>query len=152
MTNSLSVLGENQPPDVRYSWRSFSSSHRPDLNQMILAVLLDGDGRPVCPEMWPGNTADTGSLIPVVDRLRKRFSVSRVCVVADRGMISAETTAELEARGLLYILGVGERTDKQDDSASVSVTEGDCVTSPQQRLELWCADEEWFRQRGQGPR
>jgi hypothetical protein len=36
---------------------------------MILAVLLDGDGRPVCTEMWPGNTADTGSLVPVVDRL-----------------------------------------------------------------------------------
>jgi hypothetical protein len=33
---------------------------------MILAVLLDGDGRPVCTEMWPGNTADTGSLVPVV--------------------------------------------------------------------------------------
>jgi transposase len=79
---------------------------------MILAVLLDGDGRPVCTEMWPGNTADAGSLIPVVDRLRKRFSVRRVCVVADRGMISAETIAELEARGLLYILGVRERTDK----------------------------------------
>jgi len=92
--------------------RGFSKDHRPDLNQMILAVLLDGDGRPVCTEMWPGNTADAGSLIPVVDRLRKRFSVRRVCVVADRGMISAETIAELEARGLLYILGVRERTDK----------------------------------------
>jgi transposase len=42
---------------------------------MILAVLLDGDGRPVCTEMWPGNTADVGSLVPVVDRLRKRFSI-----------------------------------------------------------------------------
>jgi len=92
--------------------RGFSKDHRPDLNQMILAVLLDGDGRPVCTEMWPGNTADTGSLIPVVDRLRKRFSVGRICVVADRGMISAETIAELEARGLLYILGVRERADK----------------------------------------
>ena len=90
----------------------YSKDHRPDLRQMILAVLLDGDGRPVCTEMWPGNTADTGSLIPVVDRLRRRFSIDRVCVVADRGMISAETIAELEARGLLYILGVRERTDK----------------------------------------
>jgi hypothetical protein len=61
---------------------------------MILAVLLDGDGRPVCTEMWPGNTADTGSLVPVVDRLRKRFSIGRVCLVADRGMISAETIAD----------------------------------------------------------
>ena len=92
--------------------RGFSKDHRPDLNQMILAVLLDGDGRPVCTEMWPGNTADVVSLVPVVDRLRKRFSIQRVCVVADRGMMSAETIAELEARGLLYILGVRERSDK----------------------------------------
>ena len=92
--------------------RGFSKDHRPDLNQMILAVLLDGDGRPVCTEMWPGNTADVGSLAPVVDRLRKRFSIDRVCIVADRGMISAETIAELEARGLFYILGVRERSDK----------------------------------------
>jgi len=91
--------------------RGFSKDHRPDLNQMILAVLLDGDGRPVCTEMWPGNTADVSSLIPAVDRLRKRFSINRVCVVADRGMISAPTVAALEERGLEYVLGVRERTD-----------------------------------------
>jgi len=50
--------------------------------------------------------------VPVVDRLRKRFSIQRICVVADRGMISAETIAELDARGLFYILGVRERSDK----------------------------------------
>jgi hypothetical protein len=90
----------------------YSKDHRPDLRQMILAVLLDGDGRPVCSEMWPGNTADVSTLIPVIDRLRRRFDIARVCVVADRGMISAETVAELEARRLLYILGVRERSDK----------------------------------------
>jgi hypothetical protein len=92
--------------------RGFSKDHRPDLNQMILAVLLDGDGRPVCTEMWPGNTADVKSLIPAIDRLQRRFRINRVCVVADRGMISAETIAELEARKLLYVLGVRERADK----------------------------------------
>ncbi|HYX64785.1 MAG TPA: IS1634 family transposase [Burkholderiales bacterium] len=92
--------------------RGFSKDHRPDLNQMILAVLLDGDGRPVCTEMWPGNTADVTSLIPAIDRLKRRFRINRVCVVADRGMISAETIAELEARKLLYVLGVRERTDR----------------------------------------
>jgi len=90
----------------------FSKDHRPDLRQMILAVLIDGDGRPVCSEMWPGNTADVTTLIPVIDRLRSRFAIRRVCIVADRGMISAATLAELETRDLLYILGVRERTDK----------------------------------------
>ncbi|HZN27991.1 MAG TPA: IS1634 family transposase [Xanthobacteraceae bacterium] len=90
----------------------YSKDHRPDLRQMILAMVIDGDGRPVCSEMWPGNTADVTTLIPVIERLRRRFAIARVCVVADRGLISAETLAELEARRLLYILGVRERTDK----------------------------------------
>ena len=92
--------------------RGFSKDHRPDLNQMILAVLLDGEGRPVCTETWPGKHRRCRQSDPRGDRLRKRFSVRRVCVVADRGMISAETIAELEARSLLYILGVRERNDK----------------------------------------
>jgi transposase len=62
--------------------------------------------------MWPGNTADVTSLIPAINRLQRRFRINRVCVVADRGMISAETIAELETRKLLYVLGVRERTDK----------------------------------------
>jgi hypothetical protein len=89
-----------------------SKDHRPDLPQMILAVLVDGDGRPVCSEMWPGNVADVTTLIPVIDRLRERFAIGRICVVADRGMISTATLAELEARKLLYLLGTRERTDK----------------------------------------
>src|ERR1700756_4664036 len=90
----------------------YSKDHRPDLRQIILAVLIDGEGRPVCSEMGPGKTAAATALIPVIDRLRRRFDIARVCVVADRGMISAETMAELEARRLLYILGVRERSDK----------------------------------------
>jgi len=89
-----------------------SKDHRPDLLQMILAVLIDGDGRPVCSELWPGNVADVTTLIPVIDRLRRRFAIGRICVVADRGMISAETAAALEERRLLYLLGSRERTDK----------------------------------------
>ncbi len=90
----------------------YSKDHRPDLHQMILAVVLDGDGRPVCSEMWPGNTADVAGLMPIVDRLQQRFAIARVCIVADRGMISAQTLAQLEARQLFYILGTRERSDK----------------------------------------
>jgi hypothetical protein len=89
-----------------------SKDHRPDLPQMILAVLIDGDGRPVCSELWPGNVADVITLIPVIDRLRQRFAIGRICVVADRGMLSAATVAALEARELLYLLATRERTDQ----------------------------------------
>jgi hypothetical protein len=93
--------------------RGHSKDHRPDLMQMIVAVVMDQRGRPLCCEMWPGNTTDVTALIPVVDRLRRRFGIGRVCVVADRGMISAPTLAALEARGLEYVLGVRERTLKE---------------------------------------
>ena len=87
----------------------FSKDHRPDLKQMVLAVVIDAQGRPICTEMLPGNTTDSTVLLPVVDRLRSRFHIGNVCVVADRGMISAATIAALEERKLEYILGARER-------------------------------------------
>lgn len=107
-TTSLSFTGAG---GETLGERGYSKDHRPDLMQMIVGVVIDADGRPVCSEMWPGNTADVSVLVPVIDRLRSRFAISRVCVVADRGMISAATIAALEERGLEYVLGARERTD-----------------------------------------
>jgi hypothetical protein len=92
--------------------RGYSKDHRPDLMQLILCVVIDSEGRPVCTEIMPGNTADVSVLLPTIDRLRHRFAIGRVCVVADRGMISATTIEGLEERGLEYILGARERTDR----------------------------------------
>jgi hypothetical protein len=93
--------------------RGKSKDHRPDLRQVIVGVVLDGDGRPICSETWPGNIADVTALLPVVERLRRRFGLTRMCVVADRGMISADTLAVLEDRKIDYILGARERSDKE---------------------------------------
>jgi hypothetical protein len=97
--------------EKRSAKRGYSKDHRPDLVQMILGVVVDAEGSPVCSEMGPGNTADAGALVPVIDRLRSRFAIGRVCVVADRGMRSAPTIAALEERGLEYVLGARERSD-----------------------------------------
>ena len=56
--------------------RGFSKDHRPDLNQMIVGAIIDDKGKPICCEMWPGNTTDVKTLIPVVDRVRKRFGIN----------------------------------------------------------------------------
>jgi transposase len=82
---------------------------------MVVGAVLDGQGRPICCELWPGNTTDVTTLIPVVDRLRSRFGVRRVCIVADRGMISRETIEELERpeRGWQYILGARMRSQAE---------------------------------------
>lgn len=85
--------------------KGHSKDHRSDLNQMVVGVVLDGEGNPICCEMWPGNTTDVKTLIPVVDRVRNRFHIGRFCVVADRGMISEETMDELDQREIPYILG-----------------------------------------------
>ena len=108
-TTSLSFTGAG---GKSLGKRGYSKDQRPDLMQMIVGVVIDAAGRPVCSEMWPGNTADVTVLVPVIDRLRSRFAIGRVCVVADRGMISAATMAALEERGLEYLLGARERTDK----------------------------------------
>jgi transposase len=92
----------------------YSKDHRPDLKQMVAGVIIDGNGRPICCELWPGNTADVETLVPVTERLRIRFAIERVCVVADRGMISKETMKELGAgKGIRYILGVRMRRQKE---------------------------------------
>ena len=93
------TLGEN----------GHSKDSRPDLHQMVLGVVIDENGRPICSEMWPGNTADVTTLISVVTRLRERFLLNRVCIIADRGMVSAKTIATLEANKIEYILGVREK-------------------------------------------
>jgi hypothetical protein len=107
-TTSLSFYGEG---GETLGEHGYSKDFRPDLKQMILGLVVDGSGSPICTEMWPGNTADVTVLLPVIDRLRQRFGIGRVCVVADRGMISAETIAGLEQRKLDYILGARERSD-----------------------------------------
>ena len=80
---------------------------------MIVGAVLTAAGQPVCCELWPGNQADSRSLLPVVDRLRRRFAIRQVCWVADRGMISRETLQELEARKLEYILGARLRRQRE---------------------------------------
>jgi transposase len=93
--------------------RGHSKDHRPDLKQMVVGMVLDRNGGPICSELWPGNTADVKSLVPIVERLKSRFGIGSVCIVSDRGMISAETLAEVELRKWQYILGVRMRSSTE---------------------------------------
>src|SRR5262249_37637715 len=107
-TTSLSFYGEG---GETLGENGFSKDFRPALKQMIWGLVMDGEGWPICPEMWPCNSADAATLLNVIGRWRHRFAVRRVCVVADRGMISAATIAGLEERGLEYIRGARQRSD-----------------------------------------
>ena len=53
------------------------------------------------------------SLVPIVERLKTRFQVRDICIVADRGMISAQTIQQIQKRKWKYILGVRMRSSKE---------------------------------------
>jgi transposase len=130
--------------------RGHSKDHRPDLKQMVVGMVLDQNGNPICSELWPGNTADVKSLVPIVERLKSRFGIGSVCIVADRGMISAETLAEVEKREWKYILGVRMRSSTEAKAvvaragryAEVHPQSDDRDDpSPLQVKEVWVEDE-----------
>ncbi len=111
-TTSIYFEGEGGTELGQYG---HSKDHRPDCKQMVVGAVLDGEGRPLCCELWPGNVTDVKTLIPIVDRLRTRFQIGSICIVADRGMISKETIAQLQAdeRQVHYILGARLRNVKE---------------------------------------
>jgi transposase len=125
-TTSLYFEGEGGQTLGR---RGYSKDYRPHLKQVVLGVVLDGHDRPIASFLLPGNSADVTTLVPVVHRLRERFGIARACVVADRGMISAEVMAALEAADIDYILGARERNVREiyetvmtDDGVPVPLT------------------------------
>jgi hypothetical protein len=109
-----------------------SKDHRPDLKQMVVGAVVDSEGRPVCCELWPGNTTDVTTLVPVAHRLKTRFGIERVCVVADRGMISEKTRTELQQLGFLYIIGVRMRSSNRADEVLARAGRYHVVTPPRQ--------------------
>ena len=67
---------------------SHNKDPRPDLKQMVVGMAVDVEGRAICCEMRPGNTADVTTLVPVVNRMRQRFRLREITVVVDRGVVS----------------------------------------------------------------
>ena len=82
---------------------------------MVVGMALNVEGRPICSEMWPGNTADVKTLLPVVKRMRERVRLREITVVADRGMVSQATLEAFEKSDppVRYIVGVRMRRQKE---------------------------------------
>lgn len=89
--------------------RGKSRDGRPDHLQLILGVVMRRDGMPVTCEMWPGNTKDEKTLLPILQSLKKRFRIRRVVLVCDRGMVTAANLKALDKAGYGYIVGMKMR-------------------------------------------
>src|SRR5690606_9625837 len=57
--------------------------------QIVYGLLCNRDGCPVAVEVFSGNTADPNTLAAQIQKLRQRFSLQRVVMVGDRGMITS---------------------------------------------------------------
>jgi len=102
--------------ETHYRKRGYSRDRRPDLPQFVLCVAVNTHGWPVSWEIFPGNTADIEVFNQVIAKLRERFQIGRVVIVADRGMISQKAIKDLTEHKdspLDYVLGCRMRRHKE---------------------------------------
>ena len=100
--------------------RGYSRDRRADQPQIVLCVAVDRQGWPVAWDILPGRTADPKAFAAMIAKLRERFQIGRVVVVADRGMISKDAVALLTEHPTLpfdFILGCRMRRQKEVSDA-----------------------------------
>jgi hypothetical protein len=95
----------------------YSRDHRGDRPQIAIGLLVTGDGIPIAHHVFAGNTSDVSTLPSIMEDLQRRFGVGRIALVADRGLISEDNLAEVEAHGFDHVLAT--RLHRDEDVASV---------------------------------
>jgi transposase len=71
---------------------------------IVYGVMTDSEGRPIAVEIYPGNTGDPTTVGDQIEKLRQQFSLSRVVLVGDRGMLTQPQIDKLKAHaGLGWI-------------------------------------------------
>jgi transposase len=84
--------------------RGYSRDGKKGTLQIVYGLLCAPDGCPVAIEVFDGNTGDPTTLAPQIDKLKRRFCLSHVVLVGDRGMITeARITEDVKSAGLDWI-------------------------------------------------
>src|SRR5271166_3764908 len=82
----------------------YSRDHRPDRPQIVYGLLCDREGRPIAIEVFEGDTGDPSTLPAQIDKLKRRFGLTHLVLVGDRGMITAARLREdIRPAGLDWI-------------------------------------------------
>jgi len=110
--DTTSIYFEGEGPES-LAVKGFSRDHRPDTNQVIIGILMTGEGIPIGCEIFPGNMYDSKTLKTALATLSRRFKIGRVIFVADRGMAGEKNLSLIEKEGYEYIVGVKMRGFKR---------------------------------------
>lgn len=108
----------------------YSRDKRPDRPQVMIGLLVTGDGIPIAHHVFPGNTNDSATLADVLKDLQERFGVGPIAVVADRGLISENNLAEVEAAGFDHVLATRLHRDDDVEAVLEAATGDDIVWAP----------------------
>jgi transposase len=84
----------------------YSKEMRSDCTQVVLGLLTDTEGIPLCFEVHPGNTFEGNTLQDIVDKMKQRFSVRRFIFIADRGLFSAANLHHIRSQFGEFIIGM----------------------------------------------
>jgi transposase len=82
----------------------FSKDQKYHCVQIVLALVVDSEGNPLAYEVFKGNLAETKTLIPVFENLKKEFSIENVTVVCDRGLASKPNVEALQSSGFHFVI------------------------------------------------
>jgi transposase len=91
--------------DPAIARRGYSRDHRFDCVQVNIALVVTREGMPLGYEIFRGDTVDVTTVEEIVESMERRFGKARRVWVMDRGMVSAENIAWLNATGRRYVLG-----------------------------------------------
>ena len=132
-----STYFEGSPrPSGRFGSRAFgySRDRRGDRPQIVIGLLCTSDGIPIAHHVFAGDTNDASTLPAVLADLAKRFAVGRICVVADRGLISTDNVEAVAAAGFDHLLATRLRRDRTCGEALEAIDDDTAWTEiPQHR-------------------
>src|SRR6202158_5693217 len=85
--------------------RGYSRDHRPDCEQMVIALIVNQEGFPLSYETFNGNRADVSTLETILRMVERKYGHARRIWVFDRGIVSEENLAAIRKRGGQYLVG-----------------------------------------------
>src|SRR5438093_431817 len=93
--------------------RGYSRDHRPDCEQMVIALIVNREGFPFSYETFDGNRADVSTMESILRMVERKYGKARRIWVMDRGIVSEENLAAIRKRGGQYLVGTPRRQMKQ---------------------------------------